>query len=635
MNSEDPTDEAQRGARFMRALLADLAALEKMLDGPLIERGVRRIGAEQELFLIDRFGRPARLAERMLSEINDPRFVHELALFNLEANLSPQRMGPNALSRMEAELLELNQKAREAAARLNAGVVLTGILPTLRQDDLSLESIVPKARYLRMNDALKSLRGDDFRFSIQGIDRLDVRHENVMLESCTASFQVHFQCAPEEFVELYNVAQAISGPLLAACVNSPLVLGKRLWEETRLALFEGAVDARPEAHQARGQAPRVRFGDDWLQRSVMEIFREDVSRYRTLLSIEADPDPLQEIAAGRPPALNALKLHNGTVFRWNRACYGVDGNLAHLRIEHRSLPAGPTSIDQMANAAFFFGLMSGLSREIDDVRREFNFADVKRNFIAAARDGLKSQQTWAGQRSVAAPELILKTLLPLAERGLASHRVAPQEIERYLGVIEQRVGNQQTGARWLLNSHAQLHAVRSQDERLRALTLEAKRLSETEAPAHTWPLAQPLPKEAWRDSHRTVAQIMAIDLFCVRREDALQLAASVMEWHHLRHLPVEDQHGALIGIITQRALLKRIARGEGFDGVTVGDLMRANPIVVAPEMSTQDAIKILRDARIGCLPVVRNGRLLGMLNAQDVIDVGARVLEQALSDHDP
>lgn len=630
MNVFSNPNASHENARFTRALLNDLNALESMLDGDLIERGVRRIGAEQELFLVDRSGRPARIAERMLAEIEDSRFVHELAQFNLEANLTPQRMGANALRAMEAELLALNAKARAAAARLNAGIVLTGILPTLKQDDLGLESIVPKPRYLRMNEALRRLRGDDFRFSIQGIDQLDIRHQNVMLESCTASFQVHFQCDPHEFVELYNVAQTISGPLLAVCANSPLVLGKRLWEESRIALFEGAVDARSDAHLARGQAARVRFGDDWLQHSVMEIFREDVARYRALLSCDADLDPFAEIAAGRAPQLTALRLHNGTVFRWNRACYGVDNGLAHLRIEHRPLPAGPTTLDQMANAAFFFGLMAGLSREIDDVRREFDFADVKRNFVAAARDGLKSQQSWGRGRSVPAPELILRTLLPLAERGLAAHGVERSELDRYLGVIEQRAGNQQTGARWFLNSHAHLHALRSNDERLRALTLAAKALSETEAAVSSWPLAEPLPRDAWRDSYRTVEQFMAIDLFCVRIDDAVQLAASVMEWHHLRHLPVEDDDGRLLGIITERALLKRIARGTLTTSLTVREVMRSNPIVVAPETPTLQALKILRDARIGCLPVVRDGKLKGMLTARDLLDAGARLLEEAL-----
>jgi len=631
MANFEQADEAISSARFTRSLLDDLNALETLLDGPLMERGVRCIGAEQEMFLIDRAGRPARIAERMLQELDDPRFVHELALFNLEANLTPQRMGAHALEAMEAELRDLNERARGAAARLNAGVLLTGILPTLKQADLGIESIVPKPRYLRMNDALKRLRGDDFRFSIQGIDQLDVRHENVLLESCTASFQVHFQCAPEEFAELYNVAQVISGPLLAISVNSPLVLGRRLWKESRIALFEGAVDARSDSQQARGQVPRVRFGDGWIANSVMEIFREDVARYRTLLSAHADPDPMQEILAGRAPKLSALRLHNGTVFRWNRACYGVANGQAHLRIEHRPLPAGPTSLDQMANAAFFFGLMAGLSREISDVRREFSFADVKRNFMSAARDGLKSQQSWCSGRSVAAPELILRTLLPLAERGLAALAVTRAEIDRYLAVIEARAGNQQTGARWFLSSHAHLHALRSNDERLRALTLEAKRLSETELPVHSWPLAEPLPTDAWRDSYRTVEQVMSVDLFCVRADDALALALSLMEWHHLRHLPVEDASGALIGIICLRAVLKRVARGLTLENLSVRALMRQAPLVVAPETSTLNALAILRDARIGCLPVVRDGKLLGMLTDRDLVAAGTHALEQALA----
>jgi CBS domain-containing protein len=624
-------DSASSSAQFTRALLDDLGALERLLDGDLIERGVRRIGAEQELFLTDRAGRPARLAERMLHALDDPRFVHELAQFNLEINLTPQLMGPNALRALEAELDELVGRARTAARALNGGIALTGILPTLKQDDLTLDAIVPKPRYLAMNDALKRLRGEAFRFSIQGIDRLDIRHENVLLEACTASFQVHFQCDPEEFVELYNVAQAISGPLLAVCVNSPLVLGRRLWKESRLALFEGAVDARSDAEQARGQSGRVQFGNDWLKHSILDIFREDIARYRALLAIdEPDPAPLAEIAAGRPPRLSALKLHNGTVFRWNRACYGENGKQAHLRIEHRPLPAGPTVLDEVANAALYFGLMAGLSREIDDVRRVFNFAEVKRNFFAAARDGLKSQQSWAGQRAVAAPELVLKTLLPMAERGLRAHHVPSAEIDRYLGVIEARAESQQTGARWFLNAHAALHALPSNDERLRTLTLEAERLSASGAPVHDWPLAEPLPSGAWLDSYRRVSELMRVDVMSVRADDPLELAAAVMSWHALDELPVESDAGQLLGLLSARHLLQAVARGQSFKQTTVRALMQPDPLVIAPDADTLDALNILRDARIDCLPVVRDGKLLGMLSERELRGLGRRALSEAL-----
>ncbi|HKL49609.1 MAG TPA: CBS domain-containing protein [Wenzhouxiangellaceae bacterium] len=631
-NVEQNSDEATRRA-FMKALLNEVRAMEAMLDAGMFERDIRRIGAEQEMFLVDRAFRPAMTAMQMLEGMDDPRFTHELGLFNLEANLSPLELGGDCLSRLEAETDEVLALARERAEKVGSQVALVGILPTLTRDHLSLNAMVPTARYFALNEALRRLRGSDFQFAIKGIDQLNFQHDNLMLEACNTSYQVHFQVGAEEFASLYNVAQAVTGPLLAACVNSPILLGKRLWHESRIAVFENSIDARSEALAARGLQPRVHFGDHWIDESVIEIFKEDIARFRVILTTEFEQDPLGMVGRGEIPKLNALRLHNGTVYRWNRACYGIsDNGKPHLRIENRVIPSGPTVRDEIANAAFFFGMMSHLSHSIEDIREHFNFSDIKSNFMSAARDGLRAQQVWFDERQMPAQELILKELLPLAEQGLREASIDSADIERYLGVIERRVESRRTGARWQLDSLEQMKSTGSLHERLRALTASMVQQQQTGKPVAEWALAEFCGTQDWRESYRTVGQFMATDLFTVRPDDIVDFAASLMEWRYVRHVPVEDDAGRLLGLISHRQLLRLIARGldKETGPVMVRDIMRPDPKSIGPETTTVEAIRLMRENKLSCLPVTENGKLVGLVTEYDLIVVASRLLESVL-----
>ncbi|MBL36944.1 MAG: hypothetical protein CMP07_00890 [Xanthomonadales bacterium] len=631
-NVEQNSDEATRRA-FMKALLNEVRAMEEMLDAGMFERDIRRIGAEQEMFLVDRAYRPAMTAMQMLEGMDDPRFTHELGLFNLEANLSPLELGGDCLSRLEAETDEVLKIARERADKVGSQVALVGILPTLTRDHLSLNAMVPTARYFALNEALRRLRGSDFQFAIKGIDQLNFQHDNLMLEACNTSYQVHFQVGAEEFASLYNVAQAVTGPLLAACVNSPILLGKRLWHESRIAVFENSIDARSEALAARGLQPRVHFGDHWIDKSVIEIFKEDIARFRVILTTEFEDDPLGMVGRGEIPKLNALRLHNGTVYRWNRACYGIsDNGKPHLRIENRVIPSGPTVLDEIANAAFFFGMMSRLSHSIEDIREHFNFSDIKSNFMSAARDGLRAQQVWFDERQMPAQELILKELLPLAEQGLREASIDSADIERYLGVIEKRVESRRTGARWQLDSLEHMKSTGSLHERLRALTASMVQQQQTGKPVAEWSLAEFCGSQDWRESYRTVGQFMATDLFTVRPDDIVDFAASLMEWRYVRHVPVEDDAGRLLGLISHRQLLRLIARGldKETGPVMVRDIMRPDPKSIGPETTTVEAIRLMRENKLSCLPVTENGKLVGLVTEYDLIVVASRLLESVL-----
>ncbi|HSP05610.1 MAG TPA: hypothetical protein VLR94_00455, partial [Acidobacteriota bacterium] len=387
--SEDINHERLR--IFTRALLIDMWALEQMLVSGRVESGVRRIGAEQEMFLVDRKMRPAPIYARILRILNDSRFVTELAQFNLEANVTPLEFTGRCLRVMEAELEEMIGLTRRAAAACSAEVVLAGILPTLTLQDLKMENITDLPRYRELNRTLTELRGSDFIVHIKGLDELAVTSNNMMLEACNTSFQIHYQADPENFPALYNVAQAITAPLLAVAVNSPVLFHKRLWHETRLALFERSVDERSSAHLERERPPRVGFGDTWMRNSVMEMFREDAARYRVIMTADADEDPAAVLSRGEVPRLSALRVHNGTVWHWNRPCYGVIRGKPHLRIENRVMPAGPSVIDQMANAALFFGLMHEMPHAYPPIDTVMAFDHAKENFYSAARHGLNAQ----------------------------------------------------------------------------------------------------------------------------------------------------------------------------------------------------------------------------------------------------
>ncbi|MFT5048890.1 MAG: CBS domain-containing protein/gamma-glutamyl:cysteine ligase YbdK (ATP-grasp superfamily) [Chlamydiales bacterium] len=630
------TDSASEELRrFMRALLQDVRALEQIIERGDIESGVRRIGAEQEMFLVDDALRPAPLSPEVLGRL-DGNFTEELARFNLEANLSPQVLEGSCLADMESELRKMVAQADAAARDVGARVLLAGILPTLVQDDLTLDNMMPSGRYRTLNRVMTELRGGRFETRIKGLDELSVSHDNVMLESCNTSFQVHFQVGADEFAKLYNLAQAVTGPVLAAAVNSPVFLGHRLWHETRVALFQQSLDARSKAHQERGRKQRVTFGDAWIENSVLEIFREDIARFRVLLASDLGESSLSILERGEMPALKALCLHNGTVYRWNRPCYGVKDGKAHLRIENRVLPAGPTIEDELANAAFFFGVMVGLDRSCDDITTVMEFNDAKANFTAGARYGLDAQFRWLGGRTTTARDLILDQLLPLARAGLVEKSITPADIDRYLGIIEERVRSGRTGSQWALDSLARLGNSGTQDERQLALTAAIAARQAEGRPVHTWALVEAKEDIDWRHSFRKVSQVMTSDVFTLHPEDVIDLAASLMDWEHLRRVPVEDDAGRLVGLLSQRGLMRLVARGGGPGGepLAVREAMRKDPVTIGPDASTLDALEKMRVHGVGCLPVVRDGLLVGIVTEHDFMEVAGRLLEESLREND-
>jgi CBS domain-containing protein len=533
---------------------------------------------------------------------------------------------------MESELDEVVTRARKSANHFGADILLAGILPTLRKSDLTLDNLTPSPRYRQLNDSVIRLRGGPFSIHIKGIDEINLMHDNIMMESCNTSFQIHFQVNPKEFASLYNLAQVITAPVLAAAVNSPVLFGHRLWQETRLALFQHSTDARSATQQARSQPTRVSFGDRWLDRSVLELFQEQVARFRMIMINEPSENPLALLASGQIPQLTALRMHNGTIWPWNRACYGVANGIAHLRIENRALPSGPTILDEVANTAFFAGLMLSLPDEYGEVSKVMEFDDAKANFFAAARHGLNAQFNWVDGKTHAASTLILDQLLPLAHQGLKHANVNLVDADRYLGVIEERVRSGQTGSQWMMKS---LNALNDKpcEVRNRLVAREMLTRQKTGDPVHHWPVLEASEYDDWSQSYQTVGQFMATDLFTVRPDDLVDLAASVMTWRHIRHVPVEDNEGRLVGLVSHRALLKLLTHGatDPDRAVTVREIMTTAPLTVSSTTPTLEAMEIMRQNRVGCLPVLDDGRLVGIVTSYDFLDASARLFKEQLT----
>lgn len=604
--------------RFGRALLDDLQALERMCDAGVMERGARRIGFEQELFLVDRQGRPAPVADAVLAALADPTFTHEIGRYNLEYNAAPRRLEAGALAALEADLDVALARVRAAAAACDTEVFLGGVLPSIDRGDLTLANLADMPRYHALNEMIVRLAGGSMRTLIQGRDNLQLTLDNVMLESCTTSIQIHLQVDPDELPAVFNIAQVIAAPMVAVSANAPVLLQHRLWHESRIPAFQQAVDIRGSDQRGRGTWQRVDFGEAWVDRSVLEVYRDQVVRHRTLLIADPEESSLAILDRGEVPSLRALSLHNGSLYRWNRPCYGITEGRPHLRIEHRPLPAGPTILDEVANTAFYLGLVEGMLREGVDMREAFQFGDVKSNFFAAARYGLDVTLRWAGGEPVEARTLLLEQLLPLAHAGLAAAGISDTERTRYLGVIQARVETGITGARWTLDAHEALATHRNPLARTQALTRLLVARQQSGAPVHTWPL--PTPEECVPTPVATrVADIMSTDLFTVRPDDLMDVAASVMEWKHVRHVPVEDDHGALVGLVSHRELLALLAAPGDARDRAVGEVMRPSPRTIRPGASCAEALELLRDGTLGCLPVVENGQLVGIVTERDFL----------------
>ena len=623
--------------QFVSNLLQDMQALEYMLHNQFFETGITRIGAEQEMCIIQKKSfKAAPIALEIMDLLQDkPWLDTELAKFNLEINLDPRVFTGSALKDMEAETNEKLQIIKSELAHFQSDILLTGILPTLHKNDLESHNLTPRERYKLLVESLSAqLLGQAFELRIQGIDELLLRSHTPLLEAANTSFQVHLQVDPENFVPYYNIAQALTAPVLGISANSPIVFGRRLWHESRIALFQQALDVRTTNEHMRERSPRVNFGSDWVHNSILDIYREDIARFRSLIYPETNENSIETVLAGNIPRLSALQVHNSTVYRWNRPCYGIsDTGKPHLRIENRVLPAGPTVVDEIANAALWLGAVVGCAKEWGDIRKKMSWEDVRDNFEKAARFGMDSKFTWFKDKKITVTDLVQHELIPLAKEGLASQGINSGDIDFYMDIISQRAKLNLNGARWQLRAFTKLKKETSMDEAITVMTSAIYENQTLGKPVHTWELPELKDLLDYRPGNLRVEEFMQTDLFTVSKDDLIELVAKLMDWKKIRYMPVEDQKGNICGLITSRLLLrfysqKGISIKEGNKLHTVEDIMISSPIVIEPGKSIIEALHIMREKKIGCLPVVTDGELIGIITEMDFLRISARLIER-------
>jgi gamma-glutamyl:cysteine ligase YbdK (ATP-grasp superfamily) len=483
--------------RYRDKLQRCLAGLERLLKERQFDRPKNLMGLEIELNLAGSVGMPRLMNAEVLERIASRDFQTELAMFNLEVNIEPHRLGGQVFDQLAEELRTSLAYAHRKAGEVDAGIVMIGILPTLERDDLISANISDVDRYTLLNDQIVSARGEDFALEIDGVEKLTTTARSITPEAACTSVQLHLQVTPERFPDVWNAAQAVSAAQIAVGANSPFLFGKELWRESRPPLFQQSTDTRPPELQAQGVRPRTWFGERWVS-SAVDLFEENLTYFPALLPIMDDEDPMEVLDAGGTPKLGEMVLHNGTVYRWNRPVYDVADGTAHLRVENRVLPAGPTVIDVVANAAFYYGLVRALAEESRPVWTRLPFESAAANFEAACRYGIDARLEWprrgrlGGTQQVEAVTLVLEELLPLAHAGLEAWGIEPADRELYLGVIEERCRRRVNGASWQAAVfHTALERGLSRQEALAAMTRRYAQLQWEGQPVHTWPLGLP------------------------------------------------------------------------------------------------------------------------------------------------
>ncbi|MGB5699488.1 CBS domain-containing protein [Muriicola sp.] len=599
---------------YIDHLLKDVEALDQLLQNGMFQKAPIHIGAEQEFCLVNEFWDPSDLGVEILAEINDEHFTSELNKYNLELNLEPLKLEGRCFSELHHALNELMIKAKKAAEKHKAKVILTGILPTITYKYLHHNYMTPAERYRVLNEAIKAIRKDDIELHIKGVDEVNLHHDTILYEGCNTSFQAHLQIDPSDFVNMYNWAQAIAGPVLSICTNSPLLLGKELWEETRIALFTQSVDTRSSTFILNEKESRVSFGDHWVSGTIADFYKDAIINFRSLVTTSFDTDSLSQLKEGKIPTLKALSLHNGTTYRWNRLCYGITDNQPHVRIENRYMPSGPTTDDEIANMMFWVGLMHGRPKAYDDIHTKMDFKDAKGNFFNAARYGMGAQFYWEG-KLISSQELLLDHFLPMAFRGLYSMNIEPMDAERYLSIIEKRIRSH-SGSRWMINSYRKLLKTNKAPEALKIMVATMYDRQEKRYTVDAWQLARgdeyKIPKK-----QITVGDRMNTKTITAQDIDSAALVLRMMQWKQIHHTPILDDDLNLAGLLSW-VDVEHYLNNPDLEIQSIKDIMKTSLITAEADMLLEEAKKLMKENNIHCLPVVNDKKLVGIITNNDL-----------------
>jgi hypothetical protein len=465
-----------------------LDVFARMLAEARFDADRRSIGLEIELNITEETGDPALANVHVLEMIADPAWQTELAQFNIEINIPPRTLEGDVLNVLETEVRASLNNAEDGAQRAHARLLMVGILPTLTEGTLDGSVLSANPRYALLNEQIFAARGEDLHLAIDGVERLSVYADTIAPEAACTSVQLHQLVDPSAFARHWNAAQCVAGIQLAIGANSPFFFGRELWRETRIALFEQATDTRSEELKAQGVRPRVWFGESWIT-SIFDLFEENVRYFPSLLPVVEEEDPVEVLERGDTPRLQELRLQNGTIYRWNRPIYDVVRGRPHLRVENRVLPAGPTVVDTLANAAFYYGIVRVLADEDRPLWTQMSFSAAEENFHACAREGIAARVYWPGLGEVPAAELVLRRLLPMAHEGLDRWGVDAADRDRLLGIVERRCVDGRNGASWQADTFHRLYERLDRIDALREMTTRYRDLMHSNEPAHTWPAA--------------------------------------------------------------------------------------------------------------------------------------------------
>jgi Glutamate-cysteine ligase family 2(GCS2) len=487
---ESRTFSRQDRQRYREKLRTSLDTFARMLSESKFDFERPMTGLEIEFNLVDAQQDPAMRNAEVLGAIANDDFQTELAQFNIEINVPPRSLAGTQVADLETELRASLNDAEERARAVGAHIVMIGMLPTLTKDHLVGESLSANPRYTLINEQIFAARGEDLHIVIDGPERLATYADSIAPEAACTSVQFHLQVSPQGYAAAWNAAQCIAGVQLALGANSPFLFGKELWRETRVALFEQATDTRPQELKEQGVRPRVWFGERWIT-SIFDQFEENVRYFPALLPICEDEDPAAVLARGDVPSLAELRMHNGTIYRWNRPIYDVFRGRPHLRVENRVLPAGPTVVDTLANGALYYGLLRSLINQDRPLWSQMSFSAASDNFDVGAKNGIDAQLYWPGFGDLPVTELVLRRLLPLAHQGLAEWGVDSAISDRLLGIIEKRCTTHQNGAEWQVRTFHEIDARKQPLDRrdsLREMLRRYIELMHTNEPVHTWPI---------------------------------------------------------------------------------------------------------------------------------------------------
>ncbi len=494
MGQEVTSGEFTRDDRvaYREKVLLDLDIFEQMLEGSRFDFTRPQMGLEIELNLVDEQFHPALVNSAVLKELDDGDFQSEVGRYNIEMNVPPRPMAGDQARRLERWLSSQLQMSGDAARRHGAQVTSIGIVPTLTPELFEGDWLSLGVRYQALNDSILHERGEGLELDITGPsgERVSEYFTTIgPLSGCT-SVQLHQQVTPQDFPTYWNAASAISGVQIAMGANSPYLFGKQLWAETRIPLFTQMVDTRSVELKHQGVRPRAYFGKQWII-SIFDLFEENVRCFPALLPELSDEDPVAVFAAGRAPQLGELKLHNGTVWRWNRPIYDSVRGVPHLRVENRVLPAGPSVIDMVANACFYYGLLESLASSGRPVWTRMPFSHAEANFEEAARYGIDAALYWPGLGRLPATELVSEHLLTLADEGLSGLGLRREVRTAYLEVIEQRCRTRQNGSSWQVACTQRFEAAgHDRAEALRLMFAEYVQHMDANTPVSAWPLPE-------------------------------------------------------------------------------------------------------------------------------------------------